>query len=56
MKNEEVRMKNADDETAKPKESPRPESGADSQLYNYNVMLTRLGDLFDDSEEPGPQD
>lgn len=33
----------------------RPEPAAASQLHNYNVMLTRLGDLFGDDEEPIPQ-
>ena len=29
-----------------------PEHGADSQLHNYNIALTRLGDLFGDDNEP----
>ncbi len=33
---------------------PRPEPGAESQLHNYNVMLSRLGDLFGDEDEPAP--
>jgi len=61
MKNEEVRMKNerntAPAEASPANPRPRPEHGADSQLHNYNVMLTRLGDLFgdDEPEPPKPQ-
>lgn len=59
MKKEEVRTKNhsaPDDEAGTPeqKSPPRPEPGADSQLHNYNVMLSRLGDLFGDDEELVP--
>jgi hypothetical protein len=51
MKNEEVSMKN---EKGAENTKIRPEHGADSQLHNYNVMLTRLGDLFGDDEGPSP--
>ncbi len=34
--------------------SEKPEPGADSQLHNYNVALTRLGDLFGDDDEATP--
>jgi hypothetical protein len=58
MKNEEVRMKNENEgeerEDLSVTPPPRPEHGADSQLHNYNVMLTRLGDLFGDDDEPEP--
>ena len=59
MKNEKLRMKDDDapkgeDKNPEPKSSPRPEQGADSQLHNYNVMLTRLGDLFGEDEEAAP--
>jgi len=37
---------------AETKSPSRPEHGADSQLHNYNVMLTRLGDLFGEDDEP----
>ena len=47
MKNEKDAEKPADTKS-------RPEPGADSQLHNYNVILTRLGDLFGDNEDPGP--
>ncbi len=43
----------ADEDSAKTVK--RPEPGAESQLHNYNVMLTRLGDLFGDDDEPEPQ-
>ena len=33
----------------------KPEPGAASQLHNYNVMLTRLGDLFGDDEPESPK-
>ena len=58
MKNKEVSLKNEKDEaadatvTAPP--NTRPEPGAESQLHNYNVMLTRLGDLFGEDVEPKP--
>ncbi len=59
MKKEEVRMKKKDSAKGKRKGSSRPqqsrpEHGADSQLHNYNVMLTRLGDLFGEDDEPAP--
>jgi hypothetical protein len=55
MKNEEVRMKKETEATKATKADPaatpvKPEHGADSQLHNYNVALTRLGDLFGDDE------
>ena len=43
-------MKNEKDKDAQPAVKSRPEHGADSQLHNYNVMLSRLGDLFEDDE------
>ncbi len=57
MKNEEVRIKNEKNEQPEnnPPAKPRPEHGAESQLHNYNVMLTRLGDLFDNDEQQPPQ-
>lgn len=54
MKNEEVRMKNEKEPRTAPEKKSRPGCGADSQLHNYNVMLTRLGDLFGDAEELEP--
>lgn len=60
MKNEEVRTKNAKGEIAPPEtassaDAKQPEPGANSQLHNYNIMLTRLGDLFDDDEPEPPK-
>ena len=43
-------MKNEKDKDGGPPVRSRPEHGADSQLHNYNVMLSRLGDLFEDDE------
>jgi hypothetical protein len=58
MKNEEVGIKNEKSDREQPIATPtsknRPEHGADSQLHNYNVMLTRLGDLFGEDDEPEP--
>ena len=56
MKNEEVRMKDVPKAAAdRPAvANPKPEPGTESQLHNYNVLLTRLGDLFGDDEEPEP--
>ena len=52
MKNENG---DADDSIATATQKPRPEQGADSQLHNYNVMLTSLRDLFgDDDDEAEP--
>ncbi len=49
-------MKNEKDDAADQADAPtpksKPEHGAESQLHNYNVMLTRLGDLFGDDDEP----
>ena len=49
-------MKNEKDDAAEAippaKPKSRPEPGAESQLHNYNVILSRLGDLFADDDEP----
>ena len=59
MKKEEIKSKNEKDKAEGPGAAPAskpatPEHGADSQLHNYNVALTRLGDLFGDDEEQLP--
>ena len=43
-------MKNEKDKDGGPPVRSRPEHGADSQLHNYNAMLSRLGDLFENDE------
>lgn len=56
MKHEDVRIKNEEDAhgDSDAKSGAKPEHGADSQLHNYNVALTRLGDLFGDDDEASP--
>ena len=49
MKNEQGKA----DATATANSKNTPEHGAESQLHNYNVILTRLGDLFG-GDEPEP--
>ena len=48
-------MKNDGEEPKSANAGPPPkraEPGAESQLHNYNVILTRLGDLFGDEDAP----
>lgn len=60
MKNDEVRMNNEKAPQAQPEKAvtrkPRSDIGAESQLHNYNVQLSRLGDLFGNEEEALPRE
>ena len=55
MKNGELRTDDGERGPASnSKRQVKPEHGADSQLYKYNVMLSRLADLFEEDGDPEP--
>jgi len=51
---DEAPPQNEDKDGKSSKPSPRPEYGAESQLHCYNSVSWRLGQLFDDDDEPVP--
>lgn len=56
MKKEEVTTdrENSAADDARSRAAHKPDQGAESQLHNYNVLLTRLGDVFGDDENLEP--